>query len=184
MGNKRDIQNIFISTAPQKVLEFLVLNSDKEFYDSEIFRELETLSRSAVNKSLRALFSQGLIHRHQKGNITLNKLNTYNPEVKYYKLIVNIKNAKKILEPARGNISKAILFGSCASGENDSRSDIDLFIICDDTKKVKNKIHYSEKLQLIAKENTEAFVFKKENEEFWNQIEKGIVLWDKFEEYG
>ncbi|MFH1223350.1 MAG: hypothetical protein V1647_03285, partial [Pseudomonadota bacterium] len=80
----KKIEDIFISTAAQKVLRFLSQNHDSVLYDSEIQRTLSTLSRASVNNSLRDLNKAGVTERVKKGLVSMNRLYD-TPEMRIFK---------------------------------------------------------------------------------------------------
>ena len=123
--------DLFTMSATQRVLAFLAQNPDKEYYDSEIFREMNELSRAAVNNALRALADNGLTERIIKGRIAFNRIKEDLPEIKYFKILLNTQRVRKIIEPAADLVKKVILYGSSAQGENRSDSDLDIFIVTD-----------------------------------------------------
>jgi len=176
----KKIEDVFISTSVQRVLCFLINYQEKELYDSEIQRAIPSISKASVNNALRHLYSSNLTTRLKKGKISVNKLKDL-PELKLFKQMINVIKAKKILLPTFRFIDQAILYGSCAKGENDSTSDMDIFIISDDPIKVRSLLFANKKLQIIIKKKSELIRFRKDNEEFYQEITKGIKIVDKYE---
>jgi predicted nucleotidyltransferase len=80
---------------------------------------------------------------------------------------------------------KIVLFGSCTRGEDIDSSDINLFILADSSKAIKEKIKKSnlrEKLQPIIRNSTQFIKMEKEESVFIEEIEHGITLWESKDE--
>ena len=93
------------------------------------------------------------------------------------------------------NPDKIILFGSYAYGTPNDDSDIDLYIVTNDNyipnswrEKSDLKLKYFKNLETIARKigldlilHTKPMYekFKKYNKNFWHEIEKGDILWQK-----
>lgn len=165
-------------TAIQKVLLFLAQNPHKEFYDSEIFRRLNNLSKASVNNALRILAERELTERVIRGRVAFNRIKEELPEIKHLKILANILRVKKIIEPIGDIIKKVVLFGSSSSGENRADSDLDIFIISDRPEMVRRKIIKDDSIQLIIKKSSEMIFFRKKNNVFYEEIQKGIIIMD------
>jgi predicted nucleotidyltransferase len=168
-----------MTSAVQRVLAFLADNEDQEYYDAEIFRNIDNISRAAVNKALRDLAKLGLTSRINRGKVFMNKIKAEIAEVKQYKILINAARARAYLKQVEEFISKAILFGSCAIGENNSKSDIDLFIVTQKVDLVGGKLRKHERLQLIIKKPAEMLDFPVKNKALYDQINKGLTLIDR-----
>ena len=102
--------------------------------------------------------------------------------VKHLKIVQNIVFLTPLLNLLIPESLQIVLFGSAARGENTLGSDIDLFILTRDTKKIeditfKNKLR--KHLQPLIKTPNELSVLKKENPVFFQSITEGIVLWEE-----
>jgi predicted nucleotidyltransferase len=85
-----------------------------------------------------------------------------------------ITDLKKITE-------KIILFGSCATGDDTSESDIDLFILTQDTKKVNDylkKERLERTIQAVVVNAPGLVKLREKDKAFYQEINKGIVLRD------
>ena len=77
---------------------------------------------------------------------------------------------------------KIVLFGSAANGINIKESDIDLFILTNFPEKAKKIISKNrEKIQLIVKKPLEFVEMKSKAPIFYDEIMRGVVLWEKTE---
>lgn len=118
----------------QKIILLFVYNKDKEFYLSEVARQVKT-SAGTAQRELNKLCDIDFLTFYKKGNLSLFKLNHDFPFLKEMESIVRKTfgiehELKKALTDVKG-ISWAFLFGSYITGNLKSDSDIDLFVIGD-----------------------------------------------------
>jgi predicted nucleotidyltransferase len=81
---------------------------------------------------------------------------------------------------------KMIFYGSSTAGSNHAESDIDLFILTRDVKKVKDTIYkspFKEKLQHVVITPQEFIKLKKDNPVFYKEVSSGIVIHEEKNEY-
>ena len=176
------IVNVFVATPKQKVLDFIARDYTYEYYDSEVYRELKTLGRASVNNALRELESEGLIQRVKKGKIVLNRVNMEHPAVREFKKLRNICVLFPIIEAIKSLCDKVVLFGSQAQGTNLKESDMDLFVVTEKKEKVRRiiqKTKTKEKIQTMIYNASEYLKLSREQAGLYQEIMKGIVLWEK-----
>ena len=175
-------QSILFTTNTQKVLDFLLERPGKEFVEREI-REAVGISKSGANYALRELVRANFIFRYKKGKIYLYSLNYKNPVVKQLKVLKTIICIQPILKKLKKLSSKVILFGSSSRGENIEDSDIDLFVISNIKKEEIetqiNKLKSKRKLQLVVRTELGEIELKDNDPTFYDQIQKGIILWQR-----
>lgn len=174
-------KNVFEKTSYQKVLGLLSLYPDKAYFGSEISR-MANISLGAVNKALRELTKAGLLTREKKGKMYFYSVDLKNPLIRQFKIIQNIVSIADLVEQLKKIGQKIVLFGSAASGTNLKESDIDLFVLANDPKAVLgivNKSKLVEKVQLVAKKPIDVPSLKKKDPVFYEEIAKGLVLWEK-----
>jgi predicted nucleotidyltransferase len=175
-----------IATTNQKVLSFLVKYSDREFYERRIAVQTG-VSYGSANRALHELHSSGLVKRHREGRMLFYSINTGNPAVVHYKKLVNLILIEPLIERLKTVADRVILYGSCAQGNDNSRSDIDLFVVAMDTDRAKEMvssyvlprgfqdIHVSP----VFKTPAEVLEAGDSQRVFLEEIERGIVLWEK-----
>lgn len=120
------------SKVTQKVLTFVFIHNDEEFYARELARRLSLPHSNLINK-LHELEKLGLLTSQHRGQEKYYKLNKKFPLLKEYKAIVQKtfgfeEKLKEALKRTKG-IEKAILFGSYVTRKMDQYSDIDLIVI-------------------------------------------------------
>ena len=78
-----------------------------------------------------------------------------------------------------------MLFGSCATGDDDINSDSDLFILADDPEAVSakfTKIDLDRELRPVIVSPMEMALMETSDKVFLNEIRKGTVLWEVTDE--
>lgn len=183
MNYETSLSKYFISTVNQRVLSFLSSYPEEKFHEREISRRVR-ISLGAANKAVKSLWKAGLISRDQRGRMCFYSIQK-NPIIRIYKILNTVLMLQPLIEKI-GKIShKIVLFGSAANGTNNSVSDIDLFVISDDPWETGKEINrYADKLlpgkiQPYIKSPEE--MLQEKGDAFYQQIEKGIVLWEASE---
>jgi len=77
---------------------------------------------------------------------------------------------------------RIVLFGSASRGEDRASSDIDLFILSKDPENIRELLtsyKAARKIQPIVLAPAEWSEFRKREKAFFEEIEKGIVLWEE-----
>ncbi|MCM8771329.1 MAG: nucleotidyltransferase domain-containing protein, partial [Candidatus Omnitrophica bacterium] len=119
-----------------------------------------------------------------RGKVIFYRLVYDDPVIKQFKILKNLVALRPIVSKLKPFSRKIILYGSHSRGENDSSSDIDLFIISKDpeaTKDIISSIKSKQKLQTVIKTQAELANFKESEKVFMQEVERGIVLWEEKE---
>jgi len=166
---------------PLRILSFLSLYSEKVFSAKEISEQTKS-SKGATNQVLRLLLKLDILSRKKKGNIFLYKMNFNNDILKQFKKFEILLGIQKLIQDIQPYCYKIILFGSCANGSNTSKSDLDLFVKTEHKDKVQkliNKYRTSKfEIRPIIQDPLEITVAKKVDKVFFEQVKKGIMLWE------
>ena len=173
-------KNILTSTNAQKILWFFLTRPLDDFLENEI--QLATkLSRSGVNYGLRDLSETDYISRNKRGKSYFYQLNRSNLVVKQLKIIETLIQIGAIVDKIKPLSTKIILFGSSSRGEDTSDSDVDLLIVSRSKSNLLEKIKQAKtlrKIETIIYTNIELLEKKKTDPIFYEQVNKGIVLWE------
>lgn len=113
-----------------KILAAFLREPYREFY----LREAASYARvsvSTVKAYLDSLVGDGFLLRTKRANLVLFKANTENVAFRHFKIAYFLRRVRPLIEHLKQNYenSSIILYGSCARGEDDKDSDIDLLII-------------------------------------------------------
>jgi predicted nucleotidyltransferase len=117
----------------QRVLALLFGSPDRTFYGNEVIK-FAACGNGAVQRELVRLESSGLIVSKEVGNQTHYQANHASPVFAEMKSLVSktfgvADLLRRALSGQRAQIEKAFIFGSVASGEDTSVSDLDLMIV-------------------------------------------------------
>lgn len=168
----------------RKLILLFLYNQNKEFYLSEIARQVGT-SPGTTQRELNRLLENDFIIFKKKANLNMYRLNLE------YALLREIESIVKKtigieteLKKALSRIAKiryAFLFGSYVKGGFKSDSDIDLFIIGDPVEDRVFEIVQGVE-QIVGKEinyhisSLKEFAFKLKQEFFYKDMIKNVVL--------
>lgn len=169
-----------------RVLCFLARNSGKSFFEREIV-EAVGVSRSAVNLATRGLHQDGLLLCEQRGRMNFYSANDRHPFVRQFKVLNMLAQLEPLLKELRPLARQVILFGSCAEGTNTSASDVDLFILTPERSHVMTLIGQypaDQPIHPVIMNNQELATAKEKDSVFYEQIRRGIVLWERVDGLG
>lgn len=175
--------DIFAATNSLKVLSYLVEHPGKEFLNSEI-QKATLASRAGVYLALKELVRQNLVSEKRRGRLIFYSIIHDDYAIKQFKILKNVLALKPLVSKLKSSSRKIMLYGSHSRGENDSSSDIDLFILSKDpqvTKDAFTSIKSRQKIQAVVKTASEFASFKESEKVFMQEVERGIVLWEEKE---
>lgn len=189
MSNSTTQKDFFISTNQQKVLSFLAKFSDQEYHEREIARKVG-ISYGSANRVLNDLTVQGLLMRRQVGKMLFYSFNQSDPIFKPFKIFISIALLRPLIDELRSVASEVVLYGSCARGEDTSKSDIDLFVVSEEKEEAQRLIGGNRflkgfdhlKIESVILSAVELLKGEKNDKEFLSLVREGIVLWDKTED--
>lgn len=117
----------------QGVLAALLVQPEKSWYVSELARRMKVPS-SSLQRELRGLTEAGILMMHKQGRMVYYQANTASPVFPDLRGLL-LKTAglvdvlAGVLKPLAGKVRLAFVYGSIASGEELSDSDVDLMVI-------------------------------------------------------
>jgi len=172
----------FITPTLMKVLQIFTEDPLNERHEREVVREAK-VSKGSANNILRRLTAHGFLTRQRKGRMVFYKLNTSEPTVRQFKVLANVYALKELVNQLKQHTRKIVIFGSCAQGTDVNESDIDLLIISLNKEPAKRIISaYNQKndkkVDAITLDINEYIQLKQEDKPLYENIERGIVLWE------
>ncbi|MFQ5836011.1 MAG: nucleotidyltransferase domain-containing protein [bacterium] len=178
-----DFKKNLLNKVPLKIFSYLCRVPYTPHYEREIARSVN-VSIGATNQTLKLLLSMGVVTREKKGQLYLYRVIADSPEVREFKKFENIIDLTGLILRIRDVCSKIVLYGSCATGEDTSESDIDLFIVSEDKAKVLNAIRKDSKrikreIKPVIVRVEEYLSMRNRKEVLLEELNKGIVLWEK-----
>jgi len=113
-----------------KILSVFLKEPYREFYLREVAGHAG-VSVSTVKTYLDSLVRDEFLVKSRRANLTLFKANIENPMFRHFKIAYFLRETKSLIKHLRRNFENCsvILYGSCARGEDDRYSDIDLLIV-------------------------------------------------------
>lgn len=173
---KRDMQ------AEKKIINVLLDNvGGEKMYLSQIARKAG-VSISTCHQILEKRVANNEIKKIKIGNLSIYFLDQDDPLVPQMKVKRAIELLKPLLAKLQAVSQKIILFGSAAFGKDTNESDYDLFVLTNDKKAVKGIIRKSRlarKIKPVIKNFLEFTELKKKDEIFYEEINKGTLLWEE-----
>ncbi|MCK5031711.1 MAG: nucleotidyltransferase domain-containing protein, partial [Thermoplasmatales archaeon] len=109
------------------------------------------------------------------------QINQMNPSIKNFKIFMTINELTSLVNKLKETAEKIILFGSCATGKDTSESDIDLLVLTNEKEKVNKYViqkRFERKIQAVVVNTTDLLKIKEKDKAFYQEIKKGITLWD------
>jgi predicted nucleotidyltransferase len=175
--------DVFGATNSLKVLSYLSEHPGKEFLNSEIQKATKA-SRAGVYFALKELVSQNLVKESRRGRLIFYSILYDDYAIKQFKILKNVLALRLLVAKLKPVSRKIILYGSHSRGENDSTSDIDLFILSKDpqaTKDIISSMKSRQKIQAVIKTPSELASFKESEKVFMQEVERGVVIWEEKE---
>lgn len=175
------MSDILLSTAAQKVWDFLCRHPQEAFFSSEV-AHLTLLSKGGVNQILRTMARQGLLQSEKRGRMIFYRVDPKSPLIKQFKVFRNVTLAEELTKKIKAFCEKIILFGSCAKGEDTPESDLDVFVVSREKEKIHRMVPVQKEgrdIQWVVKTPQEFIVLDKKELVFYEEIQRGIVLWEK-----
>lgn len=171
--------------AQEIIWNFLFDHAGEKFYLTQISQKTK-ISDSTVHQILESQVTKGLVKKEKLGNLSLYFIDQSNPAIKLKKKLRVFLKVQHLVDQLKEWSQKIILYGSAALGEDTAESDIDLFVLSDEKDQVykvfsQAKMGDKNKVKLVVKNFLEWTETKKKDKFFFNQINKGIVLWEKNE---
>jgi predicted nucleotidyltransferase len=113
-----------------RVLTLLFDEPYRDFYLREAAK-LVNVSPSTAKAFLDFYETSGLLLKSRRANLVLYKANVENPSFRSMKLGVFLLRIKPFIDFLKGKYPdcSVVLYGSCARGEDDSESDVDVLVV-------------------------------------------------------
>ncbi|MDG6224051.1 MAG: nucleotidyltransferase domain-containing protein [Candidatus Thermoplasmatota archaeon] len=180
-----DEKNPLLSeNATARILEWFSRNQSVSIHVNELARKTG-LSNATCSRIPNILEGKGLLLREEKGNAHFYSLNDMyvTKEIKRFFLLLRIHESDLIetLSDEHPSLTNLVLYGSCARGTFDERSDLDILAIMSEKMRTDLTL-FEEGLGInigITSLNIGRWLAMKErNEGFYNEVKRdGIVLY-------
>lgn len=189
MSKRATLIDLISSTNQLKVLSFMAKFSDREYHEREIARKTG-ISYGSANRVLHELLAAGFLLCRQVGRMIFYSYNLEDPLAKPFKIFVSIALLRPLIRKLQEITSQIVLYGSCAKGEDDSSSDIDLFVVSEEKEKALQTIDNYRfrkgfegiRIEPVVLSAQELLKSEKTDAEFLSLVREGIVLWDRMKD--
>jgi predicted nucleotidyltransferase len=181
------IKDIIFNKNPMLVLSYLTKNPNKDNMVTYIAKEL-SLSVGSVHAILKKFESLGIADSRHIGSSIIYEVDKNSPLIKSFRIFDNLLELKELVDKLKSYTRKIILFGSCSRGEDTSDSDIDLLIIADEPDKdivmdLIDECTGTREIKPVIVDEIEFMEMEKSDTVFFNEVIKGIELWEVSNEY-
>ena len=173
-------EKVNITPLGLQILTFLARNPDKQFYIREIAKNMNK-SLGGTHKTLKSLNEMDFIKENKSGKNIYYQINQMNSSIKNFKIFITINELTPLVNKLKDISEKIILFGSCSTGEDTSESDIDLLVLTNEKGKANNYIInklFDRKIQAVVVNTGDLMKIKEKDKGFYQEINRGITLWD------
>ena len=165
-----------------RILAVMSDDPEKEFYQREIAR-LAGISIGATSQKLRKLSEDGLVTSRKSGRMMFYRYDLHDPVARQLKILLNVNAIHGMIRELRDHAKRIILFGSCAEGTNVKSSDVDLFVLAEDSKKARqiasaHGAKLGRKVSPVVVNANELRQLRSRDKPLYERINKGIVLWE------
>ncbi len=177
------MSDINYTAATWSILDALGKDPDSSLHTRRVAEEAG-VSVGAASMILRVLERSHLVDVEEKGNMKFYRINLLNPISREFKILYNIRKLYPMVEELKDNTEKIILFGSCADGVDGMDSDMDLFILTQDPRPVKEVLsRFQKRLHrhlspIIVNAEGQARI-RRHDSTLFTSIIRGKVLWPK-----
>lgn len=180
----RKIENIFeksnLTPLGIRLLTFLARHPSDEFFTKDLAIRIGA-SISGCHTALGGLLEDELVERRKEGVNVYWRSATDNPSIPSFKVFINLQQLRRVVDRLKDVTRGLVLFGSCATGEDTHRSDIDLLVVTTETEKVARMLRGvrvdDRPINPIILTPSRLLDKKEEDRAFYNGMRRGITLW-------
>ncbi len=165
----------------KKIIDLLADYPNRQFFGKEISDKLK-ISLGGAHNSLKELTKEKMVFMEQKGNMKFFQINLHNPLVRQIRTTSAVEKLSKIVKKIEKQSKEIILFGSASRGEQSVESDLDLFILTNNPRGLREIIKKERKkppISAIIKTPTEWGEMEVKEPEFYLEVKKGIKLYEQ-----
>lgn len=167
-------------TPAVRTLVFLGRHPRNSFYVRELAKIL-AVSTGSASMQLQKLQEYGLVTSEVKGRTLLFRASMAHPVVRETKIFATLLELTDLFNAVQGSSIRLILFGSCASGEDTTESDVDLYIETADRTAVRALLDQAEpgqqrKISPLIVSPAEALQLRTRDRPLFERVQAGRLL--------
>lgn len=176
------LKEIMYNRNPLLILSHLSKNISQENISSHIAKDLG-LGVGSVHQILKSFEEQEIVQSRRFGKTLVYELDKNSPLVKSFRVFENLLELDLLFSNLKKNCRKIILFGSCAKGTDTESSDIDIFVVTDkdyedEVFSIISSFNSAREIKPIVVDTVELIDMEKNDNVFYNEIMKGIEIWE------
>ncbi len=173
----------FITPTVVRVLDLFITDPMQEHHEREVMR-LAQVSKGSANRILHELSEKGFLTFQKKGKMVFYRLDLKSPWTRQFKVLANIYSLSELLGKLQNLSRRIVLFGSCSQGTDVKESDIDLMVLTEEKEAARKAIYsfnskQKRRIVPIIVDANELAKMKREDEALYENIERGLVLWEQ-----
>jgi len=178
----KSLKNIIFNRNPLLILSYLSKNNTGESISSHIAKKLD-LAAGSVHQILRQFEEKGIVQSRQLGKSIIYEIDRQSPLFKSFRIFDNLLDLDDLFTRLKPMCRKIILFGSCATGDDTSQSDIDMLIVVDSEEREKvmaiiSNYESTREIKPVLVDIVELMEMENNDQVFYNEIMKGIEIWE------
>ncbi len=171
------------TAATWAIIDALGKDPDNSLHTRRVAEEAG-VSVGTASMILNILEGSHLVDVEEKGNMKFYRTNLMNPVAREFKVLYNVRMVYPLVEELKEYAERIVLFGSCADGIDGWDSDVDLFILTQNPRPVKDTLSRFQKrfprhLSAIIATVEEQARLRRRDSPLFTSIIRGRVLWPK-----
>jgi len=177
-----NIKEILYNKNPLLIMSYLSKNKTQENISAHIAKELK-LGAGSVHQILKQFEEMGVVKSSRVGKTILYEVDKMSPLVKTFRVFDNLLDLELLFLSLKLHSRKIVLFGSCATGTDTACSDIDLFVVADEDEKdnvlsIISNYPSNREIKPVVVDTIELMELENKDKVFYNEIIKGIQIWE------
>jgi predicted nucleotidyltransferase len=170
-----------IFTATQRTLAFFCLHPGQEFHAREVARQVG-ISAAAAHGAIQFLLREKALRGERKGKMAFYRLVESRPLVRQYKTMAIVLALEPLLFKLRPITDQVYLYGSCATGQFLSGSDVDLLIVTSQEDAVHDVLsrfeeRFPKEIRPVITSVPEWMKYEEKDRVFYEEVTRGILLY-------
>jgi len=175
-------KKMYYAYNPMLILSYLTKRREESTILTKIAVDIG-ISIGSAHGILKSFEAEGIVYSERVGRSVLYRINKYHPMVAPFRIMDTVIELNPLIEALKSKSKKIILFGSCASGKDMSRSDVDLFVLTvtdqkDDVSDAINHYVIDRTINPIIVDTFDLLDMETNDKIFLEEIMKGKVLWE------
>ena len=128
-----------------------------------------------------------MVIKESRGRVNYYSYNLRNPSARYLKVFFNLSELGGLFRRLKEASDKVVLFGSSADGSDSRQSDMDILVVSRNREAVEREVMeargtFERKISPVILTHLEWSKLKDKDRAFYDQVSRGIVVWQKEEE--